>query len=45
MDKVFSTIEEAIADIQQGKMIVIVDDEDSVRFDPVVAAQRCDRLA
>ena len=28
MDKVFSTIEEAIADIQQGKMIVIVDDED-----------------
>ena len=28
MEKVFSTIEEAIADIQQGKMIVIVDDED-----------------
>ena len=28
MDKVFSTIEEAIADVQQGKMIVIVDDED-----------------
>ena len=28
MEKVFSAIEEAIADIQQGKMIVIVDDED-----------------
>ena len=28
MGKVFSAIEEAIADIQQGKMIVIVDDED-----------------
>jgi 3,4-dihydroxy 2-butanone 4-phosphate synthase / GTP cyclohydrolase II len=28
MEKVFSKIEEAIADIQQGKMIVIVDDED-----------------
>ena len=28
MEKVFSGIEEAIADIQQGKMIVIVDDED-----------------
>ena len=28
MEKAFSTIEEAIADIQQGKMIVIVDDED-----------------
>ena len=28
MEKIFSTIEEAIADIQQGKMIVIVDDED-----------------
>jgi 3,4-dihydroxy 2-butanone 4-phosphate synthase / GTP cyclohydrolase II len=28
MEKVFSTIEEAIRDIQQGKMIVIVDDED-----------------
>ena len=28
MKKVFSAIEEAIADIQQGKMIVIVDDED-----------------
>jgi 3,4-dihydroxy 2-butanone 4-phosphate synthase / GTP cyclohydrolase II len=28
MRKVFSTIEEAIADVQQGKMIVIVDDED-----------------
>ena len=28
MEKVFSAIEEAIADIQQGKIIVIVDDED-----------------
>ena len=28
MEKVFSAIEEAITDIQQGKMIVIVDDED-----------------
>ena len=28
MEKVFSAIEEAIADIKQGKMIVIVDDED-----------------
>ena len=28
MGKVFSAIEEAIADIKQGKMIVIVDDED-----------------
>ena len=28
MEKVFSAIEEAIADIQRGKMIVIVDDED-----------------
>ena len=28
MEKVFSAIEEAIADIQHGKMIVIVDDED-----------------
>ena len=28
MEKVFSPIEEAIADIQQGKMIVIVDEED-----------------
>ena len=28
MEKVFSSIEEAIADIQRGKMIVIVDDED-----------------
>jgi 3,4-dihydroxy 2-butanone 4-phosphate synthase / GTP cyclohydrolase II len=28
MEKLFSAIEEAIADIQQGKMIVIVDDED-----------------
>ena len=28
MEKVFSAIEEAIADIQNGKMIVIVDDED-----------------
>jgi 3,4-dihydroxy 2-butanone 4-phosphate synthase/GTP cyclohydrolase II len=28
MEKVFSAIEEVIADIQQGKMIVIVDDED-----------------
>ena len=28
MEKEFSTIEEAIADIQQGKIIVIVDDED-----------------
>ena len=28
MEKIFSAIEEAIADIQQGKMIIIVDDED-----------------
>jgi 3,4-dihydroxy 2-butanone 4-phosphate synthase/GTP cyclohydrolase II len=28
MGKEFSTIEEAIKDVRQGKMIVIVDDED-----------------
>jgi 3,4-dihydroxy 2-butanone 4-phosphate synthase/GTP cyclohydrolase II len=41
MEKEFSTIEEAIADIQQGKMIVIVDDEDRENEgDLMVAAEK-----
>ena len=28
MEKVLNTIEEAIADIRQGKLIIVVDDED-----------------
>ncbi len=41
MEKVFSTIEEAIVDIQQGKMIVIVDDEDRENEgDLMVAAEK-----
>jgi 3,4-dihydroxy 2-butanone 4-phosphate synthase/GTP cyclohydrolase II len=41
MEKAFSTIEEAIADIQQGKMIVIVDDEDRENEgDLMVAAEK-----
>ena len=41
MEKEFSTIEEAIADIQQGKIIVIVDDEDRENEgDLMVAAEK-----
>ena len=41
MEKEFSTIEEAAADIQQGKMIVIVDDEDRENEgDLMVAAEK-----
>ena len=41
MEKVFSTIEEAVVDIQQGKMIVIVDDEDRENEgDLMVAAEK-----
>jgi 3,4-dihydroxy 2-butanone 4-phosphate synthase / GTP cyclohydrolase II len=41
MEKVFSTIEEAVEDIQQGKMIVIVDDEDRENEgDLMVAAEK-----
>ena len=41
MQKEFSTIEEAVADIQQGKMIVIVDDEDRENEgDLMVAAEK-----
>jgi 3,4-dihydroxy 2-butanone 4-phosphate synthase/GTP cyclohydrolase II len=41
MEKEFSTIEEAITDIQQGKMIVIVDDEDRENEgDLMVAAEK-----
>ncbi|MZH03685.1 MAG: 3,4-dihydroxy-2-butanone-4-phosphate synthase, partial [Nitrospinae bacterium] len=41
MEKEFSTIEEAVVDIQQGKMIVIVDDEDRENEgDLMVAAEK-----
>ena len=41
MEKKFSTIEEAIIDIQQGKIIVIVDDEDRENEgDLMVAAEK-----
>lgn len=41
MEKDFSTIEEAVLDIQQGKMIVIVDDEDRENEgDLMVAAEK-----
>ncbi len=41
MEKKFSTIEEAITDIQQGKIIVIVDDEDRENEgDLMVAAEK-----
>ena len=41
MEKEFSTIEEAITDIQQGKIIVIVDDEDRENEgDLMVAAEK-----
>ena len=41
MEKEFSTIEEAVEDIQQGKMIVIVDDEDRENEgDLMVAAEK-----
>lgn len=39
----FSTIEEAIKDIQNGKVIIVVDDEDRENEgDFVVAAEKCD---
>lgn len=37
----FNTIEEAIADIKQGKMIVVVDDEDRENEGDLVAAAEC----
>jgi len=41
MENIFSTIEEAVEDIQQGKMIVIVDDEDRENEgDLMVAAEK-----
>ena len=41
MEKEFSTIEEAVEDIRQGKMIVIVDDEDRENEgDLMVAAEK-----
>lgn len=41
MEKVFSTIEEAVEDVRQGKMIVIVDDEDRENEgDLMVAAEK-----
>lgn len=41
MEKVFSTIEEAIEDVRQGKMIVIVDDEDRENEgDLMIAAEK-----
>ena len=41
MDNTFSTIDEAIEEIRKGKMIVVVDDEDSENEgDLVVAAER-----
>jgi 3,4-dihydroxy 2-butanone 4-phosphate synthase / GTP cyclohydrolase II len=41
MEKVFSSIEEAIEDVRQGKMIVIVDDEDRENEgDLMIAAEK-----
>ena len=41
MEKVFSTIEEAVEDVRQGKMIVIVDDEDRENEgDLMIAAEK-----
>ena len=41
MGKEFSTIEEAIEDVRQGKMIVIVDDEDRENEgDLMIAAEK-----
>ena len=41
MNKIFNTIEEAIIDIQNGKMILVVDDEDRENEgDLVVAAEK-----
>jgi 3,4-dihydroxy 2-butanone 4-phosphate synthase/GTP cyclohydrolase II len=41
MEKVFSTIEEAVEDVRQGKLIVIVDDEDRENEgDLMIAAEK-----
>ena len=41
MGKTFSSIEEAVEDIRQGKMIIIVDDEDRENEgDLMVAAEK-----
>ena len=41
-EKMFNTIEEAIADIQAGKMVIVVDDENRENEgDLVMAADHC----
>ena len=41
MGKIFSSIEEAVEDVRQGKMIIIVDDEDRENEgDLMVAAEK-----
>ncbi|MDD3364710.1 MAG: 3,4-dihydroxy-2-butanone-4-phosphate synthase, partial [Syntrophomonas sp.] len=38
----FNTIEEAISDIREGKMLIMVDDEDRENEgDIIVAAEKC----